>query len=205
MPDKYSNYQELALFEQKGVDFTIRQAVGKTTSTLVIGLHAGRIEPGISEIVLAIAGDDLSYYLFEGIKAQSNKNLHITSTHFDEPGCLALMQIIENVIAIHGERSNDKVVYLGGLNEQLKGHLMTALREHDFVAKEHAKPLLQGTSPKNICNRGKSGAGVQLELSNGLRQSFFQALNTDGKRRPTVHFHRFIAALRNGLRNAGVL
>jgi phage replication-related protein YjqB (UPF0714/DUF867 family) len=204
MPDKYSNYQELARYEQKGIDFIIRQAAGKTMSTLVLGLHAGRIEPGISEIVLAVAGADLSYYLFEGIKAQGNKDLHITSTHFDEPGCLALIQISENVVAIHGERSDDKVVYLGGLDEQLKGHLMTALREHDFMAKQHAKPLLQGTSPKNICNRGKSGAGVQLELSNGLRRSFFQALNTDGKRRPTVHFHRFIAALRNGLRNAGV-
>jgi phage replication-related protein YjqB (UPF0714/DUF867 family) len=205
MPDKYATYQELARFEHEGVDFTIRQARGKSMTTLVLGLHAGRIEPGISEIVLAVAGDELSYYLFEGIKSQGNKDLHITSTHFDEPGCLALMQTSENVIAIHGERSDDRVVYLGGLDKQLKKHLMTALREHDFMAKGHAKPLLQGASPQNICNRGKSGAGVQLELSNGLRQTFFQSLNTDGKRRPTVQFYKFIAALRNGLRHAGML
>jgi phage replication-related protein YjqB (UPF0714/DUF867 family) len=205
MPDKYANFQELARSELQGVDFAIRQARGKTPSILVLGLHAGRIEPGISEIVLAVAGFELSYYLFEGIKARGNRDLHVTSTHFDEPGCLALMQTSENVIAIHGERSDDRAVYLGGLDKQLKGYLMKALREHNFIAKEHAKPLLQGTSPQNICNRGKSGAGVQLELSNGLRQTFFQSLNTDGKRRPTMQFYRFVAALRNGLRNAGVL
>jgi phage replication-related protein YjqB (UPF0714/DUF867 family) len=205
MPDKYSNYQELAQSEREGVDFTIRQAVRNTTSTLVLGLHAGRIEPGISEIVLAVTGDDLSYYLFEGIKAQGNRDLHITSTHFDESGCLALVQKSEHVIAIHGERSDDKVVYLGGLDEQLKEYLKTALREDDFMAKEHAKPLLQGTSLKNICNRGKSRAGVQLELSNGLRRGFFQSLSTDGQRRPTELFHRFIAVLRKGLHNAGAL
>lgn len=205
MPDKYSNYQELARFEHEGTDFITRQAIGNTASTLVLGLHAGRIEPGISEIVRAVAGDDLSYYLFEGIKAQGNKDLHITSTHFDEPGCLTLVQNSEFVIAIHGERSDDKVVYLGGLDKQLKEHLMTVLREHDFMAKEHAKPLLQGTSPENICNRGKLRAGVQLELSNGLRQTFFQSLNTDGQRRPKAQFYRFVAALRKGLHNAGAL
>jgi phage replication-related protein YjqB (UPF0714/DUF867 family) len=205
MSDKYANFQELSRSELQGVDFAIRQARGKTPSILVLGLHAGRIEPGISEIVLAVAGDELSYYLFEGIKARGNRDLHITSTHFDEPGCLALVHNSENVIAIHGERSNDKVVYLGGLDEPLKKQLMAALRDHDFAAKEHAKPLLQGVSSKNICNRGRSRAGVQLELSNGLRQTFFQSLNTDGKRRPTVHFYRFVAALRNGLRHAGVL
>jgi len=205
MPDKYSSYKELARYEQEGTDFTICQTVKNTSSTLVLGLHAGRIEPGISEIVLAVAGDDLSYYLFEGIKAQGNRDLHITSTHFDESGCLALVKKSEHVIAIHGERSDDKVVYLGGLDTQLRKHLKSALIEADFMAKKHAKPLLQGTSHKNICNRGKSLAGVQLELSNGLRRGFFQSLSMDGQRRPTELFYRFIAALRKGLHNAGAL
>jgi phage replication-related protein YjqB (UPF0714/DUF867 family) len=205
MPDKYANYHALSFSEREGVDFAIRYGEVTTARALVLGLHAGRIEPGISELVLAVAGDDLSYYLFEGIKDCGNRDLHITSTHFDEPGCLTLTEKSEKVVAIHGERSDDRVVYLGGLDETLKEHLMTALREHDFIAKRHAKPLLQGTSPKNICNRSRSRMGVQLELSNGLRQTFFQSLNTDGKRRPTGQFYRFVSALRDGLRNAGVL
>jgi phage replication-related protein YjqB (UPF0714/DUF867 family) len=205
MPDKYQNYQELARSEQEGTDFVIRQATRKTTSTLLLSPHGGRIEPGISEIILAVARDDLFYYLFEGIKPQGNKDLHITSPNFDEPGCLALVGDCEKVIAIHGEHSEDLIVYVGGLDTQFRDHLKTALIEFNFIAKEHAKPALLGTSPKNICNRGKSGAGVQLELSRGLRRSFFESLNADGQKKPTAQFHLFVEALRKGLRNARVL
>jgi len=202
MPDKYTNYRELARSEHEGTDFVIRQAVGKTTSSLLLSPHGGRIEPGISEIILAVARDDLSYYLFEGIKPQGNRDLHITSPNFDEPRCLALVGNSEKVIAIHGEHSEDLIVYVGGLDTQLREHLKTALMENNFVAKEHAKPALQGTSPRNICNRGKSGAGVQLELSKGLRRSFFVSLYADGPKKPTAQFFNFVEALRTGLRNA---
>ena len=205
MPDKYTNYRELARSEQEGTDFVIRQAVRKTTSTLLLSPHAGRIEPGISEIILIVADNDLSYYLFEGMKPQGNKDLHITSPNFDEPGCLALIGNSEKVIAMHGEHSEDKVVYVGGLDTHLREHLLTALIEKIFIAREYAKPALQGTSPKNICNRGKSGAGVQLELSKGLRRSFFESLYTDGQKKPTAQFYTFVEALRTGLRNAGAL
>jgi phage replication-related protein YjqB (UPF0714/DUF867 family) len=205
MPDKYPNYQELARSEQEGTDFVIRQAVGKTTSTLLLSPHGGRIEPGITEIILAAAQDDLSYYLFEGMKPQGNSDLHITSPNFDEPHCLALVGNSEKVIAMHGEHSEDEIVYVGGLDMQLREHLKTALIENNFVAREHAKPALQGTSPRNICNRGKSGEGAQLELSHGLRRSFFESLNADGEKIPTAKFYLFVEALRTGLRNAGAL
>ncbi len=205
MPDKYMNYRELARSEQEGTDFVIRQAIRKTASTLLLSPHGGRIEPGISEIILAVARDDLSFYLFEGIKPQGNRDLHITSPNFNEPRCLTLVENSEKVITMHGEHSEDEIVYMGGLDNQLKNYLKTALLEYNFRAKEHAKPALQGTSPRNICNRGKSGAGVQLELSKGLRQSFFESLYADGQKKPTAQFYAFIEALRNGLGNAGAL
>jgi phage replication-related protein YjqB (UPF0714/DUF867 family) len=205
MPDKYANFQELSRSEQEGRDFIIRQAVRKATSVLLLSPHAGRIESGISKIILATAHDDLSYYLFEGIKPQGNRDLHITSPNFDEPRCLALVGRSEKIIAIHGEHSEEQIVYIGGLDEQLREHVQNALKKYDFMAREHAKPGLQGTSPKNICNRGKSGAGVQLELSRGLRRSFFQSLDADGQKKPTAQFFRFIEALRAGLQYAGAL
>ena len=205
MPDKYPNYQELARSEQEGTDFVIRQAVRKTTSTLLLSPHAGRIEPGISEIILIVADNDLSYYLFEGMKTQGNKDLHITSPNFDEPRCLALVGNSEMVIALHGEHGEDKVVYVGGLDMRLREHLKSALTAYNFIAREHAKPDLQGTSPRNICNRGKTRAGVQLELSNGLRRSFFESLYADGQKKPTAQFYTFVEALRTGLGNVGTL
>jgi phage replication-related protein YjqB (UPF0714/DUF867 family) len=205
MPDKYPNYQELARSEQEGTDFVIRQAIRKTTSTLLLSPHAGRIEPGISEIILAVARDDLSYYLFEGIKFQGNKDLHITSPNFDEPGCLALVGNNEKVIAMHGEHSEDEIVYVGGLDNQMKEHLKTVLIKYNFLATEHEKPALQGTSLRNVCNRGKSGAGVQLELSKGLRRSFFESLNADGQKKPTAKFYLFVEALRKGLVDSRML
>jgi phage replication-related protein YjqB (UPF0714/DUF867 family) len=205
MPDRYASYRELVGVERAGIDFVIRRAVGKTPSTLILSPHAGRIEPGISEIILAIARDDLSYYLFEGIKPHDNSVLHITSPNFDEPGCLSLVQTSTYILAIHGEHGDDQIVYMGGLAGRLRRHLKSALLKQNFVAKEHAKPALQGTSPENICNRGKSGAGVQLELSRGLRKSFFDTLDGEGPKKPTARLYAFAEAVRNGLRAAGAL
>lgn len=205
MPDKYSNYQNLVRSEREGIDFTIRVAVGNNPSILLLGPHAGEIEVGTSEIVCALARDDFSYYLFEGLKTRGSRDLHITSTHFNEPRCLALVQKSEKVIAFHGERSKAEVVYLGGLDCELLEHLRLALIENDYVVKRHTNPALQGFSPYNICNRGKSGGGVQLELSAGLRRCFFQSLTANGRKRPTEELDKFIRALRCGLRSARAL
>ncbi|WP_126802254.1 poly-gamma-glutamate hydrolase family protein [Aliidiomarina minuta] len=49
------------------------------------------------------------------------------------------------------------------------------------------------------------GAGVQLELSRGLRSTFFESLNSAGRRRQTHVFHQFVDAVRQGLVRAGLL
>jgi len=58
---------------------------------LIFSPHGGGIEIGASELVEAIAGKGLSYYLFEGLRANGNDLLHITSTRFDELGCLRML------------------------------------------------------------------------------------------------------------------
>jgi phage replication-related protein YjqB (UPF0714/DUF867 family) len=59
---------------------------------------------------------------------------------------------------------------LGGLNEPLKEAVAQALAKIGFscLIDGHAFP---GRHPYNICNRGRSGEGVQLELSEGLRKA----------------------------------
>jgi len=52
-----------------------------------------------------------------------------------------------------------------------------------------------GSSPRNLCNRGTSGAGVQLEISLGLRTQLFISLEAAGRRNPTDLFSEFIGTL----------
>jgi phage replication-related protein YjqB (UPF0714/DUF867 family) len=53
--------------------------------------------------------------------------------------------------------------------------------------------------PNNLCNRGRSGAGVQLEISLGLRRLLFADLQARATRKPTALFHRLVSVLRFSL------
>lgn len=72
------------------------------------------------------------------------------------------------VVAIHGCNGTDERVLIGGLNIMLKNHLAAAIRGVGVTAETegHAFPA---THANNICNRGLTGKGVQLEFSAALR------------------------------------
>lgn len=201
MADKYANFAELALHEPPGA-YRIRHR-STESSIAVIAPHGGAIEPGTSEIALAIAGDDLSYYLFDGQKTSNNAALHITSTNFDEPVCARLIATADRVLAIHGERSEDEMSFLGGRDELLTSSICAALQAAQFNVARHDDPQLQGTAQANVVNRGKRGEGVQLELSAGLRHRFFASLDLRGRGRPTPMLAEFARAVRSALRCHG--
>lgn len=198
MPDKWTNFSELAKNELRGRDFRVHVRKRPGT-TVVIAPHGGGIEPGTSEIAYAIAGDDLSFYAFEGTKSIRNRDLHITSTRFDEPQCIALVTASPRAISLHGEDSERQVIFLGGRDAAMMGHLRDSLIARGFTVETHNSPALQGCDKENICNRGKSGCGVQLELSNGLRRSFFKSLSRTGRETKTERFGLFVAAVREGV------
>lgn len=194
MPDRYPNFAALAAAQPQGA-FSIH--VRDTGSPLVVvAPHGGAIEPGTSEIARAIAGDDLSLYLFEGTRPERNGELHLTSTRFDEPRCLALVAAAERVLTIHGENRDEEAVYLGGRDEAALAALRASLAANGFAALEHPDPALLGRHPKNLCNRGRSGAGVQLEVSRGLRRGLFASLDRAGRAHPAPRLARFAAAVR---------
>ncbi len=197
--DTYRNFSELAATEREEVDFRIRLRSCLGASTVIIAPHGGGIEPGTSEISLAIAGEDLSFALFEGIKSTGNAILHITSANFDEPKCLDLVRSAHQVIAIHGENSDSDVVFVGGKDTSLGTRIRDALTAAGFRVERHPNAALQGTADDNICNRNKQSAGVQFELSRGLRAKFFQALNAAGRKHPTPDLTRFANTVRKGL------
>ena len=203
--DVYRNFAELSKTERKDIDFCISAIKRKESNTIIVAPHGGAIEPGTSEVAKEVANNDLSLAIFEGIKPKNNNRLHITSTNFDEPRCVELVQESDTVVAIHGEGSSDIAVFLGGKNNDLGTKLKAALERHGYTVKTHRNPMLQGLASTNICNRCRHSAGVQLELSSGLRLTFFQSLTAKGGKKPTDELFRFSTAVREGLRAAGRL
>ncbi|MFN7883292.1 MAG: poly-gamma-glutamate hydrolase family protein [bacterium] len=194
VPDKYSGFSELAQSEREGVDFQVT-ITDRGSNLVVVAPHGGAIEPGTSEIALAVASDRYSCCLFEGVKTSNNGELHITSTSFDEPRCLKLIATSMTALTLHGEGSMREVVFVGGRDYRTGTRLRQSFKEYGFNVATHSNPALLGKSAENICNRGKLGMGIQLEISNGLRRKFFQSLDSEGRRLKTALFWDFVAAV----------
>ena len=65
--------------------------------------------------------DDYCLYRFEGRKRRENRDLHVTSTHFDEPECLPLISGCDQVVAVHGCQGD----------EQLEKHLRSVVHSKE--------------------------------------------------------------------------
>lgn len=172
MKDKYINYAALKTAKQEGRDYQIVvRTVTPSINAVVIGPHAGRIEEHISTIATAVVGDDIDLYLFEGLMPSENKDLHITSENFDEPKALKLLATKSLVIAIHGREDKDDLdrIYLGGRDNELTGEIARQLEQVGFVtlADGHQFP---GEKATNICNRGATNQGSQLEIPKSIRK-----------------------------------
>ena len=170
MPDKYRNFAELAEYEREGVDFRIRLKQ-KNSTVAIIAPHGGTIEPRTSEITEEIAGTSYSSYYFEGLIDRQHCYFHITSTNFDEPKCLNLIKHCDIVIAVHGLCGQRKAVKVGGRDEKLRNAICENLKTSGFVTKVVTTGNHAAISQKNICNKGRRGAGVQLEITRGLRDA----------------------------------
>lgn len=195
----YKNFTELSQLEHEGISYQLR--VKKRPSQFVIvAPHGGGIEPGTSEVAKAIAGFEFSYYTFDGLKPKGNEILHIASTLFDEPKCLQLVNTSEIVVVIHGCADEEKVIYVGGLHDELRTRLINTLVSAEFDARL-AVVNYAGTQLQNICNRGRSGRGIQLEISDGIRRTMFKALDRRGRKITTDVFRKFAASIHQELRS----
>ncbi len=171
----YGGFADLAKHQARGKDYEIIVSPRPTSRVAVIAPHGGCIERRTSEIACAIAGDQFNLYLFEGIRPSKNYTaLHLTSHLFDEPECLVLIAQCQFVVAIHGCDGADKRVLLGGLNGTLKKQLATALGDANVTVQTNGHHF-PATEPSNICNRGLTRRGVQLELTGPLRGSAVEA------------------------------
>lgn len=166
--DTYRSFKEL---RKRETDYHITW-IDRNAHITVIAPHGGNIEPHTSEIAELIAADRYNLFCFNGLRSSSNQVLHITSHNYDEEQALALVQSSAFVIAIHGCSRKDQMIYIGGLFDELKEQIGEALDRARIPSVVCDKTSgYGGKRADNICNKGISGKGVQLEISRPLRDS----------------------------------
>jgi phage replication-related protein YjqB (UPF0714/DUF867 family) len=166
--DKYRSFIDLCASEPQS-SFVVDAEARPESHVIVIAPHGGKIEVLTSEIARRIAGSDFSYYSFTGAKLYHNRDLHITSHRFDEPTAVALVAQHQWVVAIHGCRGDTPRVLLGGLDLDLVRDVSARLTSRDIDAQTVGHSF-QGKEPGNICNRGATGRGLQIELTMPFRE-----------------------------------
>jgi phage replication-related protein YjqB (UPF0714/DUF867 family) len=187
--------------------------------TTIIAPHGGGIEPGTSELCLAVAGYHpamlpetppagvtYDYWMFEGLRADDNDELHVTSTGCDDEVALSLCGGAVHALALHGFRPDapdDRLVLVGGADASLRRSMRTALQEAGEDAGFEAVDAgdgseLNGDDPCNIVNRTLLKGGCQLELSLPLREAMFGEF-TRARRKHTTNdlFWTFVAVCRD--------
>ncbi|MGR6771643.1 poly-gamma-glutamate hydrolase family protein [Pectobacterium brasiliense] len=170
--DTYSCFAELKKSEGEESFNVSYEIENRSNVYAIMAPHGGKIEPGTTEISLAIAREDLSIYIFSANKSKDNGTLHITSSRFDEPQCEKMLGEIETVLAIHGAKDpktgpKERVWVGGSLREIFETHLKETLKTLEILIEINSDFL--GKEPSNICNRGISQQGMQLELTKSLR------------------------------------
>ncbi|MFG2291733.1 poly-gamma-glutamate hydrolase family protein [Streptomyces sp. NPDC048603] len=118
-------------------------------STAILAPHGGAIEPGTTELCLAIAGYShkestgstmptaltglvqRDYWMFESLT--EDDTLHVTSTHCDDPAALAVCANNLYAVSVHGFRPKsgpEKQILIGGRDRRLMANLAWAFDKH---------------------------------------------------------------------------
>jgi phage replication-related protein YjqB (UPF0714/DUF867 family) len=232
MPDKYPSmtalYADLSNVEgttygkrwrrHEWIQLVEGQATDNAEAAkIVLAVHGGGIEGGTSEIALAVAGyhpatfaqatdchgtHDL--WIFEGLLGSGNSNLHVTSSNYDDPIALKLVQTSSHCVSLHGfsDAEASGAIQIGGRDTELISIVLEELTVAGIPARIAADPGLDGNNPANICNKTTRGAGVQLEMGTTYRASLFApGCNTRELRKNNTNaaFRNLVVALRTSM------
>jgi phage replication-related protein YjqB (UPF0714/DUF867 family) len=186
--------------------------------TVVLAIHGGGIEPGTSELCLGIAGyhpasfittpgqPTYDYWMFEGLRASNNAELHVTATSCDDPIALSLSAGARRVLSLHGctpaqlgLTDDSQAVFVGGRDIVMRDRLAKIYLNIGIqtLTEDAGNFGLEGSNQRNIVNRSLTAAGVQVELTTPLRAAMF-GTNTRAQRKNTTSelFWRFVNATR---------
>jgi len=196
MADLYANFAALKAARTYGVDYHIFMS-SRNSPVLYFAIHGGGIEAGSSELTMFAAGANDSAYCFEGFMSSNNTDLHITSTHFDEPNLLDFTERHAILVSFHGYSDTIKHTKLGGMDTELREMIRQNLVQAGFsVEIEPTDSDIAGADLDNIVNKSSRGMGVQLEISTPQRTAFF-GTNTRAERRHTTNaeFNNYLNAV----------
>jgi phage replication-related protein YjqB (UPF0714/DUF867 family) len=198
----------------------------ETPKTVILAPHGGGIERGTSELCLAVAGYHpanlpqvppagvtYDYWMFEGVREDDNRKLHVTSTGCDDDMAVSLCAGSLNALALHGFRpeppdfsEDDQVVLVGGATPDstrnpLQDFLLEGLRDAQFDLRDPAgHGELDGNASCNIVNRTMLGMGAQLELSTPLRDAMFTDIRRPRRKHTTTQlFWTLVAVCRDAI------
>lgn len=187
--DTYDSYAELAANETEGTDYR-RVVRSGDTDVAHIAIHGGGIERPTTELAdHAAEAAGHAFATFEGIKSSGNSVLHITSTRFDEPRTVGVVEDSDYTISWHGAAGDNAATYVGGRDTELRDAVRDELRAEGFDAPGDIPDGLTGEDPDNIANRNDRGKGVQLELTRAQRD----LLMPNGT--PVAAFDDYVAAV----------
>lgn len=209
MVDLYANWAQLAAAQTANVDYRLPIRYNRSL-TASIAIHGGAIEPGSSEVADQVAAACRhNYYSLEGIKSSNNSDLHITSTNYDEPLGIKLVVGSDFCFSFHGmvdQSAGVAETYVGGLDTANRDAVISALQGAGFTASTGTSEL-DASSLANITNKTRRAMGVQLELSNTLRASFFPTGSLTRANRETgvrtEAFYKYVKAIASVANNLG--
>ena len=164
-----TGFADLCTRFEEGLDFAV-EVRRRPSTAAVVAIHGDPIERGVSHIARQVAGEEHNLYLLEGRLPELNyEHLHLASSRFDDPRCLELIAGCDRVVTIHGCNGLEENVLLGGLDEALKAQIAVALTAAGVPCQTEGHRF-PGRQPANICNRGATGMGVQVELTDPVRE-----------------------------------
>jgi phage replication-related protein YjqB (UPF0714/DUF867 family) len=143
-------------------------------------------------------------WMFEGLLSLGNSKLHVTSTNYNDPIALKLVQISKRCLSLHGlsDTAADGKIQIGGRDTELMGIVLEELTAAGIPAAIATDQNTNGSSLANICNKTTTHAGVQLEMGKTYRESLF-APGCDTrelrKNNTNVNFCKLVTALRKAM------
>ena len=181
--DYYTSMTQLERETKEDIDWK-KETRDQGNQVLIVAPHGGNIEQGTSELTKLLAQQGgYDYFSFEATRPSNNTQLHVTSTHYDDPTLHQMVEGRSATISIHGAKGDDPIVFLGGAKSDLRDEIQSQLESRGFTVQVPPE-YLGGLNENNFINKNENSTGVQLELTTSLRKALFnnQDMSTSSRK-----------------------